>query len=53
MLQEIGKFDQKTIVTQNGMEKYIAFMLGKNLVFVDSIPFMNLSAYNKSLVKNC
>ena len=27
----------------NGLEKYMAFVLGKNLVFIDSMQFMNSS----------
>ena len=32
-MQEIGKFDKKLSVILNGMEKQMAFMIGKNLVF--------------------
>ena len=34
----------------NGLEKYIAFFLSKNLVFIDSMQFMNSSL--DKLVKN-
>ena len=34
----------------NGLEKYIAFMLNRNLVFIDSMQFMNSSL--DSLVGN-
>ena len=34
----------------NGLQKYMAFFLGKNLVFIDSLQFMNSSLDN--LVKN-
>ena len=30
-------------VIPNGMEKYIAFMLGKHLIFIDSFQFMSSS----------
>ena len=40
----------KINVIPNGLEKYMAFFLGKNLVFIDSMQFMN-SNFNK-LVKN-
>ena len=30
-------------VIPNNMEKYMAFMLGKNLVFIDSLQFMSSS----------
>ena len=44
------KFNLKTNVIPNGLEKYIAFFLGKNLVFIDSMQFMNSSL--DKLVKN-
>ena len=34
----------------NGLEKYMAFFLGKNLVFIDSMQLMDLSL--DKLVKN-
>ena len=34
----------------NGLEKYMAFILGRDLVFIDSIQFMNSSL--DKLVKN-
>ena len=40
----------KISVIPNGLEKYIAFFLNKNLVFIDSTQFMNCSLYK--LVKN-
>ena len=42
-MQEIGKFDNKISVIPNGLEKYMAFMINNNLVFIDSIQFMNSS----------
>ena len=36
-------FDVKTNVIPNGLEKYMAFFLNENLVFIDSIKFMNSS----------
>ena len=33
----------KISVIPNGLEKYLAFFLGKNLVFIDSMRFMNSS----------
>ena len=50
MIQEIDKFDAKVSFIPNGLEKYIAFSINKNLVFVDGMQFMNTSL-NK-LVKN-
>ena len=37
------KFDVKIKVIPNGLEKYLAFYLNKNLVFIDSMQFMNSS----------
>ena len=46
-----GKFDVKISVIPNGLQKYIAFFLNKNLVFVDSMQFMNFSL--DKLIKTC
>ena len=43
IFNELDKFDLKINVIQNGLEKYMAFSLNKNLVFIDSIQFMNSS----------
>ena len=45
-----GKFDVKVSVTPNELEKYMAFTVNKNLVFIDSKQFMNSGL--DSLVKN-
>ena len=37
----LHKFNLKINVTPNGLEKYMAFFLNKNLVFIDSMQFMN------------
>ena len=42
-MQKIGKFDVKLSVIPNGLERYMAFTINKNLVFIDSIQFMNSS----------
>ena len=47
---ELNKFDVKISVIPNGLEKYMAFFLNKNLVFIDSMQFMNSSL--DKLVKN-
>ena len=47
---ELNKFDVKINVIPNGLEKYIASFLNKNLVFIDSMQFMNSSL--DKLVKN-
>ena len=41
IMQEIGKFDLKENVILNGLEKYMAFTVNNNLVFIDSMQFMN------------
>ena len=47
---ELKKFDVKVDVIPNRLEKYMAFILNKNLVFIDSMQFMNSSL--EKLVKN-
>ena len=46
----LHKFNLKINVIPNGLEKYMAFFLNKNLVFIDSMQFMNSSL--DKLVKN-
>ena len=43
IMQEIGKFDTKANVIPNGLEKYMAFTINSNLVFINSMQFMNSS----------
>ena len=50
IFNEFNKFDVKISVIPNGLEKHMAFFLNKNLVFIDSMQFMNSSLYK--LVKN-
>ena len=50
IFNELDKFDVKINVIPNGLEKYMAFFLNKNLVFIDSMQFMNSSL--EKLVKN-
>ena len=40
---QLDKFDVKVSVIPNGLEKYMAFFLNKNWVFIDSMRFMNSS----------
>ena len=47
---KLRNFDVKIDVISNRLEKYMAFFLNKNLVFIDSIQFMNSSL--QKLVKN-
>ena len=49
-MKEISKFDVKISVIPNGLEKCMTFTINKNLVFIDSMQFMNFSL--DSLVKN-
>ena len=51
IFNELDKLDIKISVTiPKGLEKYLAFVLNKNLVFIDSMQFMNSSL--DKLVKN-
>ena len=50
IFSELNKFDVKISVIPNGLEKYMAIFLNKNLVFIDSMQFMNCSL--DKLVKN-
>ena len=43
IFSELNKFDVKINVIPNGLEKYMAFFLGRDLVFIDSMQFMNSS----------
>ena len=49
-IKEVRKFDVKVSVIPNGLEKYMAFTINRNVVFIDSMQFMNSSL--NSLVKN-
>ena len=51
IMQEVGKFDAKINVIPNELEKYMAFTVNKNLIFINSMQFMNSSL--DTLVKNC
>ena len=43
IIQEMGKFVEKVSVIRNGSQKYMAFTITRNLVFIDSMQFMNSS----------
>ena len=49
-MQIISKFDVEISIIPNGLEKYMAFTINKNLVFINSMQFMNFSS--DILVKN-
>ena len=51
IFNELNKFDVKIGVIPNGLEKYRAYFLNKNLVFIDSMQFINSSL--DKLVKTC
>ena len=50
IFKELSKFKCSINVIPNGLEKYMSFILNKNIVFIDSMLFMN-SLLDK-LVKN-
>ena len=50
IFSELNKFDMKINVIPYGLEKYMALFLGRNLVLVGSMQFMNSSL--DKLVKN-
>ena len=54
IMQEIGKFSNDINVIPNTMEKYVAFMIDKNLIFMDSFQFMlqSLSDLTNNLPKD-
>ena len=54
IMQELRKSDVKIDVIPNGLEKYMAVIINKNLVFLDSMQFTNpgLDALVKDLTDN-
>ena len=50
IFSELHKFNLKVDVIPNGLKKYMAFFLGRELVFIDSMQFMNSSL--DKLIKN-
>ena len=50
IIKEINKFDTKVSAIRNRLEKYTVFTINTNLVFIDSMQFMNSSL--ESLVTN-
>ena len=50
IIREIDKFDVKVNVIPSGLKRYMDFIINKNLVFIDSMQFMNSSL--DELVKN-
>ena len=41
IFSELHKFNLKVDVIPNGLEKYMAFFSGRDLVFIDTMQFMN------------
>ena len=52
VFHELKKIDEKIVVIPNGFEKFMTFILNKNLVFIDSMQFMNSSFEKQKLAKN-
>ena len=50
IIKELRKCDVKISVILNGLEKYMALTINKNIVFIDNMQFMNSSL--DSLVKD-
>ena len=50
IFKKLSKFDCRGSVISNGLEKYMSFTVKKNLIFIDSMLFMNSSL--DKLVKN-
>ena len=50
IFNELKNFNVKIDIISNRLEKYMAFMINKNLVFINSMQFMNSSL--EKLVKN-
>ena len=50
IFSELDKFDVKTSVVPNGLEKYMVFFFNKILVFIGNMKYMNSSL--DKLVKN-
>ena len=50
MFRELSKFNVKINVIPNGLEKYMAFTINRNIIFIDSMQFMKSSI--DSLIKN-
>ena len=49
IMNELNKFSMKVDVIHNELEKYMAFTINKNLIFIDSKQLMNSS--QEKLVK--
>ena len=43
VIKELSKFDCNINVISNGLERCMSFSLGKNIVFIDSMLFLNSS----------
>ena len=43
IIKELNKFNSSLSVIPNGLEKYMSLSLGKNMIFIDSMLFLNSS----------
>ena len=43
IIKELSNFNVKVDVIPNGLEKYMTFMINRNLVFIDSMQFKKSS----------
>ena len=50
IMQEIGKFNKNINVIPNNMEKYMAFMIDRNLIFIKI--YSSLSIYEPAFVRS-
>ena len=50
IVQELGKFNVKVNIIQNGLEKYMSFTINNKISFIDSFQFLSSSL--DSLVRN-
>ena len=50
IMQELGKFNVKVNIIQNGLEKYMSFTINNKISFIDSFQFLSSSL--DSLVRN-
>ena len=49
-MQELGKFNLKTSVTPNGLERYMSFTINNKLIFIERFHYLSSSV--DSVVKS-
>ena len=54
-MQELGKFNLKTSVTPNGLERYMSFTINNKLIFIERFHYLSssLDSLVKSLNNDC